>query len=109
MSERLLKTGYPFVREWFRSDEVPDVDVLLGPSSAPQRSAVERTHALNLGRKMNPRLKFMCGPLLRYDTTDEDCVWHGAALIVSECRYILPPLESQWVLLMSPRLVGPRS
>jgi hypothetical protein len=35
-------------------------------------------------RKMNPYLQFMCGPLLRYDTVDEQGVWHGAALIVSE-------------------------
>jgi hypothetical protein len=34
---------------------------------------------------MQPYLQFMCGPLLRYDTVDEHGVWHGAALIVSEC------------------------
>ncbi len=34
---------------------------------------------------MNPILQFMAGPLLRYDTVDEDGVWHGAAMIVSEC------------------------
>ena len=34
---------------------------------------------------MEPRLQFMCGPLLRYDTNDEYGIWHGVALIVSEC------------------------
>jgi hypothetical protein len=34
---------------------------------------------------MQPYLQFMCGPLLRYDTVDEHGVWHGAALVVSEC------------------------
>lgn len=34
---------------------------------------------------MNPSLQFMVGPLLRYDTIDKDGIWHGAALIVSEC------------------------
>jgi hypothetical protein len=51
-----------------------------------QLSPLERSKALN-SRKiaMEPYLQFMCGPLLRYDTVDEHGVWHGAALIVSEC------------------------
>jgi len=32
---------------------------------------------------MNPYLQFMCGPLLRYDTTDADGVWRGAAMVVT--------------------------
>lgn len=32
---------------------------------------------------MSPYLQFMVGPLLRYDTVDENGLWHGAVLIVS--------------------------
>jgi hypothetical protein len=66
------QTGYPFVRQ----------------PSAPlsQPSAVERSQILKLSKRfMNPYLQFICGPLLRYDNVDEHNVWHGAALIVSEC------------------------
>jgi hypothetical protein len=67
-------TGYPFVRQLTSSTPLSQ----LGP--------VERSKALD-SRKvaMKPYLQFMCGPLLRYDTVDEHGVWHGAALIVSEC------------------------
>ena len=70
-------TGYPFVRQpSFSMDEIP----------LSQLSPLERSKALNSRRTvMQPYLKFMCGPLLRYDTIDEHKVWHGAALIVSEC------------------------
>ena len=47
------------------------------------RSAVERSHALRIAR-MEPHLQLMVGPLLRYDTVDEDGVWHGFALVVCE-------------------------
>jgi hypothetical protein len=33
---------------------------------------------------MEPHLQFMVGPLLRYDTVDENGLWRGAALIVSK-------------------------
>lgn len=33
--------------------------------------------------RMDPHLQLMVGPLLRYDTVDENGLWHGAALIVS--------------------------
>ncbi|KAF9484877.1 hypothetical protein BDN70DRAFT_871851, partial [Pholiota conissans] len=45
-------------------------------------SAIERSQALRVAR-MEPHLQFMCGPLLKYDTIDEDGIWHGAALVVT--------------------------
>ncbi|KDR81789.1 hypothetical protein GALMADRAFT_239986 [Galerina marginata CBS 339.88] len=45
-------------------------------------SAVERSQILRVVR-MDPHLQFMCGPLLRYDTTDEHGIWHGAALVIT--------------------------
>lgn len=42
-----------------------------------QRSQMQRAP------RTNPPLQFMVGPLLRYDTVDENGLWHGAALIVS--------------------------
>jgi hypothetical protein len=70
-------TGYPFVRQPSSSmDEIP----------LSRLSPLERSKALNFRKTvMQPYLQFMCGPLLRYDTVDEHGVWHGAALIVSEC------------------------
>jgi hypothetical protein len=54
--------------------------------SLSQLKPVERSERLNLKRKlMDPYLQFMCGPLLRYDTIDEDGVWRGAALVVRKC------------------------
>jgi hypothetical protein len=47
-----------------------------------QLSAVERSHILRSVR-MNPVLQYMVGPLLKYDTVDDNGVWHGACLIVS--------------------------
>jgi hypothetical protein len=49
-------------------------------------TAVERSRILRVAR-MNPHLQFMAGPLLRYDTVDENGVWYGAALIVSAYLY----------------------
>ena len=46
-------------------------------------SAVARSQNLRVAR-MNPHLQFMAGPLLRYDTVDQNGVWHGAAMVVSE-------------------------
>jgi hypothetical protein len=45
-------------------------------------TAVERSQVLRVAR-MNPHLQFMVGPLLRYDTIDEQGTWNGAVLIVS--------------------------
>lgn len=46
-------------------------------------TAVERSRTQRAAR-MKPHLQFMVGPLLRYDTVDENGVWNGAALIVSQ-------------------------
>lgn len=44
---------------------------------AAERSRVQRAP------RMDPHLQFMVGPLLRYDTVDENGLWHGAVLVVS--------------------------
>lgn len=67
--------------------------------SLAQMSAVERSRAQRLAR-MEPHLQFMVGPLLRYDTVDENGLWRGAALIVtadSGSSYEpFPDLTYQW-------------
>jgi hypothetical protein len=90
-SAHLARTGYPFVHQPPPSH--PGVIQGVRPSFAlsplSQLGPVERSHALNARRRtMNPYLQYMCGPLLRYDTVDDYGVWHGAALIVSECRVV---------------------
>jgi hypothetical protein len=65
----------------------PVIDTTSGivPSSTlTQMSAIERSKALKAAR-MHPHLQFMVGPLLRFDTVDDNGVWRGAALIVSMC------------------------
>jgi len=59
-----------------------------GNSSAhlAQMHAVDRSRVQKLAR-MEPHLQFMVGPLLRYDTVDENGLWRGAALIVSKCTH----------------------
>ncbi|KAF9533418.1 hypothetical protein CPB83DRAFT_845226 [Crepidotus variabilis] len=54
----------------------------VSTSQLTAMTAVERSQVLRIAR-MEPHLQFMCGPLLKYDTTDEHGVWHGAALIVT--------------------------
>lgn len=56
---------------------------LSSPQSPRGLSAVQRTKAYRTAH-MNPALQFMVGPLLRYDTVDNEGIWHGAALIVCE-------------------------
>ncbi|KAG1877803.1 hypothetical protein DFJ58DRAFT_752768 [Suillus subalutaceus] len=67
--------------------------------SLAQMPAVERSRAQRLAR-MEPHLQFMVGPLLRYDTVDENGLWRGAALIVtadSGSSYEpFPVLTYQW-------------
>lgn len=86
-SPHLLQSGYPFVHP--PSSFVPPAAHSPHPSfdgsQPPHPSAFERSQSFKT-RKMNPYLQFMCGPLLRYDTVDERGVWHGAALVVSECQ-----------------------
>jgi hypothetical protein len=123
LSAHLLQTGYPFVRQPPPSSSSSAADpaaAIQGVHSSfaqnplSQLSPVERSHALNLRKRMmNPYLQFMCGPLLRYDTVDAHGVWRGAALIVSECPVAFipfpppPPLFGfccGWRALTSPRL-----
>lgn len=67
--------------------------------SLAQMPPVERSRAQRLAR-MEPYLQFMAGPLLRYDTVDENDLWRGAALIVtadSGSSYEpFPVLTYQW-------------
>ncbi|THH08214.1 hypothetical protein EW145_g2858 [Phellinidium pouzarii] len=62
-------------------------------------SAIERSQYLRAVR-MNPYLQLMVGPLLRYDTVDEQCIWHGACLIVSSDATSIydphPTLTYEW-------------
>ncbi|KAH7912158.1 hypothetical protein BJ138DRAFT_1005044 [Hygrophoropsis aurantiaca] len=51
-------------------------------SNLSQLSPVERSRVQRLVR-MEPHLQLMVGPLLCYDTMDENGLWHGAALIVT--------------------------
>ncbi|KAF5330481.1 hypothetical protein D9619_005986 [Psilocybe cf. subviscida] len=60
----------------------PPPQAIITPSRLANMSAIERSKMLRIAR-MEPNLQFMCGPLLKYDTVDEDGVWHGAALIVT--------------------------
>lgn len=53
-----------------------------GRSSLRSMTAVERSQYYRVVR-MNPHLQFMAGPLLRYDTVDENGTWYGACMIVS--------------------------
>ena len=101
-SARFARTGYPFIRQTppSHSGAIQGVRSSFSQNPLSQLSPVERSHALNIRKRtMNPYLQFMCGPLLRYDTVDKYGVWHGAALIVSECRPIRPLLGLWWVAL----------
>ncbi|OAX39189.1 hypothetical protein K503DRAFT_799850 [Rhizopogon vinicolor AM-OR11-026] len=64
-----------------------------------QMPAVDRSRAQKLAR-MEPHLQFMVGPLLRYDTVDQNELWRGAALVVtadSGSSYEpFPVLTYQW-------------
>jgi hypothetical protein len=104
-SARFARTGYPFVRESPPShpEVIQGVRSSFTQNPLSQLSPVERSHALNVRKRtMNPYLQYMCGPLLRYDTVDEYGVWHGAALIVSECRRCIRPLIGPWWAALTP-------
>ncbi|KAJ7582843.1 hypothetical protein C8J56DRAFT_1005754 [Mycena floridula] len=58
------------------------IQTALSSFQLTQLSAVERSKTLRIAR-MHPHLQFMVGPLLKYDTIDDECVWHGAALVVT--------------------------
>jgi hypothetical protein len=111
-SPHLARSGYPFVRQPppLHPEHIQGVRPSFTQSPLSQLNPVERSHALNVRKRtMSPYLQYMCGPLLRYDTVDEHGVWHGAALIVSECRCIRPLLGPWWVALTPSRLLDPRS
>ncbi|PCH38463.1 hypothetical protein WOLCODRAFT_66563 [Wolfiporia cocos MD-104 SS10] len=52
------------------------------PESLAHMSAAERARSYRVAQ-MEPHLQLMSGPLLRYDTVDEQGFWRGAALIVA--------------------------
>jgi len=98
-----LQNGHPVA--YRPPSSRPDVIQGIRPSfdqdPLSQLSPVERSRILKLRKvMMNPRLQFMCGPLLRYDTIDEHGMWHGAALIVTadaESTYEpYPTLMCRW-------------
>ena len=60
----------------------PTNSLILSAKQLVKMSAVERSRLLRVAR-MEPHLQFMCGPLLKFDTIDDNGVWHGAALIVT--------------------------
>ncbi|KAH6919031.1 plasma membrane protein [Coprinopsis sp. MPI-PUGE-AT-0042] len=60
----------------------PTDSLILSAKQLVKMSAVERSRLLRVAR-MEPHLQFMCGPLLKFDTIDENGVWHGAALVVT--------------------------
>jgi hypothetical protein len=63
---------------------VPPISTETSTSSKlTHLSAVERSQAFRIAR-MEPHLQLMVGPLLRYDTIDEQGVWNGFALVVSK-------------------------
>jgi hypothetical protein len=90
-----LQNGHPVVRHPPPSRpgvaDVQGIRPSFEQDPLSQLGPVERSRTLKLRKMMmDPPLQFVCGPLLRYDTVDEHGVWHGAALIVSECRRIRP-------------------
>ncbi|KAG0705021.1 hypothetical protein DFH29DRAFT_908455 [Suillus ampliporus] len=84
--------------------------------SLAQMPAAERSRAQRLAI-MEPHLQFMVGPLLRYDTVDENGLWRGAALIVTadagSSYEPFPVLTYQWdpeeIARPSPRTQGSHS
>jgi hypothetical protein len=76
-----ISTSQPIPR--WQDPAIPTADKkTITLSQLTRMSAVERSEALKLPR-MHPHLQFMVGPLLRYDTVDEQGIWNGAALVVS--------------------------
>ncbi|ESK96912.1 plasma membrane protein [Moniliophthora roreri MCA 2997] len=71
------KDGLSYDRPGYRQTQ-PSISA----SELTKMSAIERSKTLRIAR-MNPHLQFMVGPLLRYDTVDDNGIWHGAALIVT--------------------------
>ncbi|KAI5124487.1 hypothetical protein M0805_003014 [Coniferiporia weirii] len=74
--------GPDFTGRAFRRASASGSGIHGRPSFPTGMSAVERSQYLRAVR-MNPYLQLMVGPLLRYDTVDEEGVWYGACMIVS--------------------------
>ena len=80
-SEFPRSTGYPFVRH-LSSSTYQNHQTPLSQLSAPERSKDP-----NIWKAlMQPCLQLACGPLVRYDTIEND-IWYGAVLIVSKCCF----------------------
>ncbi|PSS32188.1 hypothetical protein PHLCEN_2v2061 [Hermanssonia centrifuga] len=65
-----------------QDDPAAEDSYMYATQQLAHMTAIERSQNLRVAG-MNPILQFMAGPLLRYDTVDEDGVWHGAAMIVT--------------------------
>ncbi|KAL0947072.1 hypothetical protein HGRIS_013213 [Hohenbuehelia grisea] len=72
--------GFPRHGQQISEPSFPTAEI--SPRKLATMTAVERSQILRVAR-MEPHLQFMVGPLLRYDTVDEQGVWRGAALIVT--------------------------
>lgn len=77
----------------------PTQSAMVSARQLTKLSAVDRSRVLRVAR-MEPHLQFMCGPLLKFDTIDDDGVWHGAAMIVTADSGSIyepyPTLQCEW-------------
>ncbi|TFK42983.1 hypothetical protein BDQ12DRAFT_677131 [Crucibulum laeve] len=73
---------FPYPRHHNGSYFAPQTQSTVTITQLAGMSAVERSQTLRVAR-MEPHLQFMCGPLLKYDTVDEQGIWHGAVLVVT--------------------------
>lgn len=64
-----------------RSETSPPI-VRTSSAHLAQLPPAERSR-MQKAPRTDPYLQFMVGPLLRYDTVDENGLWHGAVMIVS--------------------------
>ncbi|KAH0827015.1 hypothetical protein J3R83DRAFT_4684 [Lanmaoa asiatica] len=83
-TQAIIPGNHPATR---RQDMVPVQKPPRGlrepiPSYLAQLPAAERSR-MQRAPRMDPYLQFMVGPLLRYDTVDENGLWNGAVLIVT--------------------------
>ncbi|CAL1703673.1 unnamed protein product [Somion occarium] len=79
LSQTHSRTSYA---DTIRTNTTSQNSMIYATRHLANMTAVERSRNFKVAR-MNPYLQFMAGPLLRYDTVDNDGVWHGAALIVT--------------------------
>lgn len=96
------------------AESLPDGGWLSSPASILREGLARLPPAERAKRQrtahMNPSLHLMVGPLLRYDTIDQNGVWHGAALIVTADSGSFyepsPVLKYRWQTEGSERLPG---